>query len=940
MAPEPRLGHAAGLLALSWLSRGLKVVVLLAAAALLADVVHFAAGLFRNSRLDEPIVLPKADRVGPVTQIQWWNSAQWDKSASSLKRSLAISATPSEITFNFELTTATEHRLAERIVSGLYEKNDVLLLCESVFAPAAVNARSLTADDFQTPVWSINGNGQLFYVRMTAVVRAETVNVVVLEIPVKAGALPGRSISDTFKLSLQKVELLNFAPFPETASESEVKLGPASLDQQSMLTFTIRGVESEQRPGVSGTNVTTTSRQVYLMRLGRIADLPFISGILFSIVKVIPLLFFLGYVSVRARTTPAGSPARSALVRNAFIVTAGLLVVHFAPHLLAALGELASSARTIVDLLGQYINGWIPLPQGPWRIAPAVIGVLVPALVFGLARFGKRKPRGWWPLVGAAVVALALFSILIFAACIYFGSEMDRITWPSARTSGYLLIAGGTLLLWLTFHLLYHQIASRGRRAPSLVATLVVSAIVALQQSGGRIREWAPAIFVAMSVVFGSLLLVALTRLVAVRLFGNAKLFTGSWKTVVLAGTVILALPSGTLLFGRNASMMPTMLLDLGFQLGQVLSLIFTAALLLVLRQNGKDGSALDGFTRFVGILGASGIFFPAITRWMYIPVRFLLGLWLLGVLVRPAQFWEELRIAYDSVVARRDLMLRRLLDLKTSEGAHAEFRKNLSKKVSSAKISLEAYDTQLAQGEAQMAELRNRTTIANRPARDFTLAFGPFPSAWENGVHGLRWALLFGLPWIGLFVRDYLHAPITTGTYPLWDFIADFLNVLVTWGGIGFFFGYFYPYIRGRNGLQKGFTVFIGIVAPALPLTTLFNSNAAAWSSDLLWFVQVFIQCMLVGLVAFDYRIVRKGGFNWPMLFDLHGLTGIGISVSSIVAAIGVAVTTLLSSQATTLASNALKLFMPVSVESKAPSSQIADPRPNPTATAVPAPN
>jgi hypothetical protein len=177
--------------------------------------------------------------------------------------------------------------------------------------------------------------------------------------------------------------------------------------------------------------------------------------------------------------------------------------------------------------------------------------------------------------------------------------------------------------------------------------------------------------------------------------------------------------------------------------------------------------------------------------------------------------------------------------------------------------------------------------------------------------------------------VRDYLFASIPSGPYPHWDLIADFLNAIAAWGAIGFFFGYFYPYIRGRNGLQKGFTVFIGIVAPALPLMTLFNAHAAAWRSDLFWIVQIFIQCMLVGLVAFDYRIVRKSGFDWPMLFELHGFTRIGISLSSILAAIGVAITGLLSSQATTLVSNALKMSMPVTAESKAPPAPATAPQP-----------
>jgi hypothetical protein len=52
----------------------------------------------------------------------------------------------------------------------------------------------------------------------------------------------------------------------------------------------------------------------------------------------------------------------------------------------------------------------------------------------------------------------------------------------------------------------------------------------------------------------------------------------------------------------------------------------------------------------------------------------------------------------------------------------------------------------------------------------------------------------------------------------------------------------------------------------------------------------------MLLGLVAFDYWILRKGGRGWQMLFEVHGLPSLGISISGILAAVGTLVTTLLT--------------------------------------------
>jgi hypothetical protein len=69
----------------------------------------------------------------------------------------------------------------------------------------------------------------------------------------------------------------------------------------------------------------------------------------------------------------------------------------------------------------------------------------------------------------------------------------------------------------------------------------------------------------------------------------------------------------------------------------------------------------------------------------------------------------------------------------------------------------------------------------------------------------------------------------------------------------------------------------------------------------------------MLLGLMAFDYWTLREGKLrSWQMVFEIHGLTGVGVSISSILVAAGVAVTTLLTTQATNLVSLALNYVIP----------------------------
>ena len=91
-----------------------------------------------------------------------------------------------------------------------------------------------------------------------------------------------------------------------------------------------------------------------------------------------------------------------------------------------------------------------------------------------------------------------------------------------------------------------------------------------------------------------------------------------------------------------------------------------------------------------------------------------------------------------------------------------------------------------------------------------------------------------------------------------------------------------------------------------------LLRSSATAWQASLFWMLQVFIHCMLLGLVAFDFTILRREGFEWPMLFELHGLPSLGVSISSILVAIGAAITTLMTSQTAELLKVALTFIIP----------------------------
>jgi hypothetical protein len=375
---------------------------------------------------------------------------------------------------------------------------------------------------------------------------------------------------------------------------------------------------------------------------------------------------------------------------------------------------------------------------------------------------------------------------------------------------------------------------------------------------------------------------------------------------------LLLVVPMRALVSATDHFAHSTDVVFLAHHLDNLILYLWLAGMVWLLYQSGNFGQRINAFTRSAGILAAASLMFTPTGPWLYLPVTFLTGWFLLSRFVRPAGYWQELQPLFKRVFTERLDLLDQIVDLGTARSTYRDLRKNLRARLASGDMTFEAYDAQLEERRRELDELRHRAVVEGRPVKEVALAFGPYQSAWENGVHGARFALLLASPWIVLFLHDFFSDPLSGQTYPVWEFVIALLRVTCQWAVLGFVFGYFYPYLWGKSGLQKGLGLFALSVVPGLPMMILFNTTTGAWQASLFWTLQIFVLCILLGLVAFDYTILRQGYYDWQILFEVHGLTSVGVSVSSILVAIGAAVTTLMTSQTTSLIAMALKFLFP----------------------------
>ncbi len=102
---------------------------------------------------------------------------------------------------------------------------------------------------------------------------------------------------------------------------------------------------------------------------------------------------------------------------------------------------------------------------------------------------------------------------------------------------------------------------------------------------------------------------------------------------------------------------------------------------------------------------------------------------------------------------------------------------------------------------------------------------------------------------------------------------------------------------------MTKGANLCIAIVLPFLAYRLLSTEALKDMWQFLLWAAQVFLFCTLMGLIAFDYRLLRANGFRARDLLAIHNLPVLYAYSSTVAAAVGSAVVAIITNRVTDLA-------------------------------------
>lgn len=483
--------------------------------------------------------------------------------------------------------------------------------------------------------------------------------------------------------------------------------------------------------------------------------------------------------------------------------------------------------------------------------------VVWPLLVARWWRNGRPAPSIAEPgpaIPREAIAALAAFAIACGVAIFAEGVAVSA--------AGIVALAAGCY--WLVREL--------GGGVPYAVALLLTASAVFLLR-----EHYAP----VLTPPLAALLLLGLIAAVYAGFRPVRRLSPGELAVFALAAAigVLLFLPSS--LFAPYAEIH-----SLAHAATSGVLLALAAAFLLLLRDHSAAGGSSTAAVD-LGFAFALAIFYNH--RWgVYGAVVVGSGY----VLLRYCLFVPETRrsqlLLLDAARIREGIF--RLIALHDAERAVDQRRKTMLAKIESGDAKWDEYETSTGELEAVVSEYKQDTEAIETSRQ--ALAHGPVEPPWKRGAYAAGLAAMLAIPWCIGYAAVYSGDDAPSS--PQWwlDVIAIFILGLTQWPLFAFFFGYFYPDIRGRNGLGKALVFFVTVAVPPVLAHVLFRAQLPPMIFAL-WIFQNFIQAMFLGLFAGDYRTLRACGLGWRHLRDVHNLGVLTAYGTSVIVAVGGAIAT-----------------------------------------------
>lgn len=278
-----------------------------------------------------------------------------------------------------------------------------------------------------------------------------------------------------------------------------------------------------------------------------------------------------------------------------------------------------------------------------------------------------------------------------------------------------------------------------------------------------------------------------------------------------------------------------------------------------------KRGGMSDPLALHIAKLLFVGFLVGATPNLFLIPVPFFIALWIF-----PRYVIQSPSTCQDVDSIRSDVFVKRKEKLKTiirpSESRRLqESLEQLERNVLAGEVSSDEYGRLKTEIENRLSKIRQDNVLQNElKVEDVVVGIGLRKTNWENGKWAAIRGALLALPFSGLYLWELLQRTTwPLQAYFLLGLVIPLITFIAYWTVCAFFFGYFFPYLRGKSGLRKGLIVSASVILCLLIVWILSLSSSYAL---FLRVGQTFLFFTLLGLWS-DYKSFRDAvgaEFNW----------------------------------------------------------------------------
>jgi hypothetical protein len=287
---------------------------------------------------------------------------------------------------------------------------------------------------------------------------------------------------------------------------------------------------------------------------------------------------------------------------------------------------------------------------------------------------------------------------------------------------------------------------------------------------------------------------------------------------------------------------------------------------------------------------------------WLYLPITPIAGLVILTWLVLPAKLTTTERTLAPGKAIHRTLDAWRAAEFADSQ------RKKLISDDDDVRDALlktktsRAFQKTLARLTRAQNQLARRRDQWQRTAKArLTEAFdhqGDPPNS-ALGRQGAVTGALLGVIPAGVLLLATRPTSEWSG-YPVLDFLGFTAWILFLWPALGWALGYFLPFIRGRNGINKALWVYTAVAA-SLPMNLLWL-DGQTWQDALIYYLELFVFLLIVGVILCDLTALHSAGMPRTTWAQVHHWRFVVTWSTAVLAAAGTVAVTFFSTVATDL--------------------------------------